>query len=136
MKKGFIKKEANEFRKFILRGNVVDMAIGVIIGGAFGKIVTSLVNDILTPVLGILLGGLDFSNLSIKIKDSTIAYGSFLQSIIDFLIIALCIFAMVKLFTRLKKEEKKENKVEKSEETILLSEIRDLLKEQKKEGEK
>ena len=136
MKKGFIKKEVNEFRKFISRGNVVDMAIGVIIGGAFGKIVTSLVNDILTPVLGILLGGLDFSNLSIKIKDSTIAYGSFLQSIIDFLIIALCIFAMVKLFTRLKKEEKKENKVEKSEETILLSEIRDLLKEQKKEGEK
>ena len=135
-KEKFIQKEANEFRKFISRGNVVDMAIGVIIGGAFGKIVTSLVNDILTPVLGILLGGLDFSNLSIKIKDSTIAYGSFLQSIIDFLIIALCIFAMVKLFTRLKKEEKKENKVEKSEETILLSEIRDLLKEQKKEGEK
>ena len=135
-KEKFIQKEANEFRKFISRGNVIDMAVGVIVGGAFGKIVTSLVNDILTPLIGILLGGLDFSNLSITIKDANIAYGSFLQSIIDFLIIALCIFMMVKLFTRLKKEEQKENEVEKSEETILLTEIRDLLKEQKKEGEK
>lgn len=135
-KEKFIQKEANEFRKFISRGNVIDMAVGVIVGGAFGKIVTSLVNDILTPLIGILLGGLDFSNLSITIKDANIAYGSFLQSIIDFLIIALCIFMMVKLFTRLKKEEQKENEVEKSEETILLTEIRDLLKKQKKEGEK
>ncbi len=135
-KEKFIQKEANEFRTFISRGNVIDMAVGVIVGGAFGKIVTSLVNDILTPLIGILLGGLDFSNLSITIKDANIAYGSFLQSIIDFLIIALCIFMMVKLFTRLKKEEQKENEVEKSEETILLTEIRDLLKKQKKEGEK
>lgn len=135
-KEKFIQKEANEFRTFISRGNVIDMAVGVIVGGAFGKIVTSLVNDILTPLIGILLGGLDFSNLSITIKDANIAYGSFLQSIIDFLIIALCIFMMVKLFTRLKKEEKKENEVEKSEETILLTEIRDLLKKQKKEEEK
>lgn len=135
-KEKFIQKEANEFRTFISRGNVIDMAVGVIVGGAFGKIVTSLVNDILTPLIGILLGGLDFSNLSITIKDANIAYGSFLQSIIDFLIIALCIFMMVKLFARLKKEEKKENEVEKSEETILLTEIRDLLKKQKKEEEK
>ena len=135
-KEKFIQKEANEFRTFISRGNVIDMAVGVIVGGDFGKIVTSLVNDILTPLIGILLGGLDFSNLSITIKDANIAYGSFLQSIIDFLIIALCIFMMVKLFTRLKKEEKKENEVEKSEETILLTEIRDLLKKQKKEEEK
>ena len=135
-KEKFIQKKANEFRTFISRGNVIDMAVGVIVGGAFGKIVTSLVNDILTPLIGILLGGLDFSNLSITIKDANIAYGSFLQSIIDFLIIALCIFMMVKLFARLKKEEKKENEVEKSEETILLTEIRDLLKKQKKEEEK
>ena len=70
-----VKKEASEFKKFISRGNVVDMAVGVIVGGAFGKIVTSLVNDILMPLIGTILGGLDFSNLSIKINDATIAYG-------------------------------------------------------------
>ena len=91
-------KEVNEFKTFISRGNVVDMAVGVIIGGAFGKIVTSLVNDILMPLIGTILGGLDFSNLSIKINDANIAYGAFIQSIIDFLIIAFCIFMMIKVF--------------------------------------
>ena len=78
-----VKNEIIEFKKFISRGNVVDMAVGVIVGGAFGKIVTSLVNDILMPLIGTLMGGLDFSGLSIKIKDATIAYGAFIQSIID-----------------------------------------------------
>ena len=128
-------KMINEFKSFISRGNVVDMAVGVIIGGAFGKIVTSLVNDVLMPLIGVLLGGLDFSNLSIKFKDATIAYGLFIQTIIDFLIIAACIFVMVKFFEKLKKKEEiKEEKVEEvktSEEVELLREIRDLLKKKK-----
>lgn len=120
-----------EFKTFISKGNVVDMAIGVIIGGAFGKIVTSLVNDILMPLIGTILGGLDFSSLSIKIKDSTIAYGSFIQSIVDFLIIAFCIFVMIKIISKFQRKVEKEDKIEapkKSDEVLLLEEIRDLLK--------
>lgn len=131
-----VKKELSEFKKFISRGNVVDMAVGVIIGGAFGKIVTSLVNDILMPLIGTILGGLNFSNLSIKINDANIAYGAFIQSVVDFLIIAFCIFMMIKLFEKFKFEEKKETKKEeapkKSDEVLLLEEIRDLLKKNKK----
>ena len=127
-----IKKEVNEFKTFISRGNVVDMAIGVIIGGAFGKIVSSLVNDISMPLIGIVLGGLDFSSLSIKINDATIAYGNFIQTIVDFLIIAFCIFVMIKIFEKFKtKEEKKKEEPVKSSEVILLEEIRDLLKNNK-----
>ena len=127
-----IKKEVNEFKTFISRGNVVDMAIGVIIGGAFGKIVSSLVNDILMPLIGIVLGGLDFSSLSIKINDATIAYGNFIQTIVDFLIIAFCIFVMIKIFEKFKKKkEKKKEEPVKSSEVILLEEIRDLLKNNK-----
>ena len=122
-----------EFKEFINRGNVVDLAVGVIIGGAFGKIVTSLVNDLLMPIIGIIIGGIDFSNLSITYKDSQIAYGAFLQNIIDFLIIAVSIFFFVKLLNKItkKKEEVKEEikeEVVKSEEVILLEQIRDLLK--------
>ena len=129
-----IKKRKGEFKEFIARGNVVDMAVGVIIGGAFGKIVTSLVNDILMPLIGIIIGGLDFSALSIKIKDASIAYGSFIQAIVDFLIIAFCIFTMIKFFERFKvKEEVKEEEApKKSDEAILLEEIRDLLKKENK----
>lgn len=130
-----MKKEASEFKKFISRGNVVDMAVGVIVGGAFGKIVTSLVNDIITPLIGIIIGGLDFSNLTLEIGNSKVAYGSFIQTIIDFLIIAICIFIMVRLFEKLKHEEKKEKVEEppkKSDEVQLLEEIRDLLKEEQK----
>lgn len=124
-----LKKELNEFRTFISRGNVVDMAVGVIVGGAFGKIVTSLVNDILMPLIGTILGGLNFSSLSIKINDATIAYGSFIQAIVDFLIIAFCIFMMIKIFEKFKhKEEKKTETPKKSDEVIILEEIRDLLK--------
>ena len=127
-----IKQGASDFKKFISRGNVVDMAVGVIVGGAFGKIVTSLVNDILMPVIGVFLGGLNFSELSIKVGDASIAYGNFIQTIFDFLIIAFCIFLMVKLFERLKKkEEPKKEEPKKSDEVKLLEEIRDLLKAKK-----
>ena len=127
-----IVKSLGEFRTFISRGNVVDMAVGVIIGGAFGKIVSSLVNDVLMPLIGTIMGGLDCSNLSIKIKDATIAYGSFIQSIVDFLIIAACIFMMVKFFEKFKhKEQEKKEEPKKSDEVILLEEIRDLLKKAK-----
>lgn len=125
-----ISKGASEFKTFISRGNVVDMAVGVIIGGAFGKIVTSLVNDVLMPVIGVFLGGLDFSDLSIKVGDATIKYGSFIQTIVDFLIVAFCIFMIVKLFEsfKKKKEEDTEEAPKKSDEVLLLEEIRDLLK--------
>ena len=125
-----VKREAGEFKKFISRGNVVDMAVGVIVGGAFGKIVTSLVNDIITPLIGIIIGGIDFSNLTLQIGKSKIAYGSFIQTVIDFLIIAICIFTVVKLFEKLKHEQKKDEKPKKSDEVVLLEEIRDLLKKQ------
>ena len=125
-----ISKGPSEFKTFISRGNVVDMAVGVIIGGAFGKIVTSLVNDVLMPVIGVFLGGLDFSDLSIKVGDATIKYGSFIQTIVDFLIVAFCIFMIVKLFEsfKKKKEEETEEVPKKSDEALLLEEIRDLLK--------
>ena len=125
-----ISKGASEFKTFISRGNVVDMAVGVIIGGAFGKIVTSLVNDVLMPVIGVFLGGLDFSDLSIKVGDATIKYGSFIQTIVDFLIVSFCIFMIVKLFEsfKKKKEEETEEAPKKSDEALLLEEIRDLLK--------
>ena len=126
-----IKGEMSEFKKFISRGNVVDMAVGVIIGAAFGKIVTSLVNDILMPAIGVILGGLDFSNLSVKFGEATIAYGLFIQTIIDFLIISMCIFIMVKIFEKFKTKEEEKPK-EKSDDIKLLEEIRDLLKEKAK----
>ncbi len=122
-----VSKGVNEFKEFISRGNVVDMAVGVIIGGAFGKIVTSLVNDILMPLIGTLLGGLNFNSLTININDATIAYGSFIQSVVDFLIIAFCIFMMIKLFQKFKRKEEPSKPV-KSDETLLLEEIRDILK--------
>ncbi|MBQ6282916.1 MAG: large-conductance mechanosensitive channel protein MscL [Bacilli bacterium] len=123
----------DEFKNFISRGNVVDMAVGVIIGGAFGKIVTSLVNDILMPLVGILIGGHDFSTLAIKVGDASILYGAFIQAVIDFLIVAICIFFMVKTFEKLKKKKPEvvEAPKEDSDEVKLLKEIRDLLKKKK-----
>ena len=124
-----IKKGVSDFKQFISRGNVVDMAVGVIVGGAFGKIVTSLVNDILMPIVGVFLGGLNFTNLSVKVGNASIAYGNFIQTIVDFLIVAFCIFLMIKLFERFKKKEDKvEEEPKKSDEVLLLEEIRDLLK--------
>ncbi len=118
-----------EFRDFISKGNVIDLAVGVIIGGAFGKIVTSLVNDIIMPLLGIVIGGIDFTSLSFKVNDSVVMYGMFIQNAIDFLIIAAVIFLMVKAINKFKKSEKKEKEPAKSPTTEqLLTEIRDLLK--------
>ena len=120
-----------EFKKFIARGNVLDLAVGVIVGGAFSSIVTSLVNNIFTPLIGLILGGVDFSNLSITFKDTQIMYGAFIQSVIDFLIVAFCLFIIVKFVNRInhKKEEKKEEKKDtRSAELKALEEIRDILK--------
>ena len=124
-----------EFKEFISRGNVLDLAIAVIIGGAVGKIVASLVNDIMMPLLGIVLGGISFKNLKATIGSATINYGVFLQSIVDFLIIAVCIFLFVKLIKTVKKERVKEIEPppEPSKEEILLTEIRDLLKKDRQQ---
>ena len=108
------------------------MAVGVIIGGAFGKIVTSLVQDILMPLIGVLLGGLDFTSLSIKVGSANVAYGTFLQTIVDFLIISFSIFAVIKLFEKFKKKEEVQEEVKKADDVLLLEEIRDLLKKQTK----
>lgn len=123
-----------EFKQFAIKGNVLDLAIGVIIGGAFGKIVSSLVNDVIMPIIGLISGGVDFSNLQITVGEAAIKYGAFIQSIIDFLIIALSIFLFVRAINSFKKkeEEKEEEPIappEPSKEEILLSEIRDILKQ-------
>ncbi len=121
-----------EFKKFIARGNVIDLAVGVIIGGAFGKIVTSIVNDVLMPLIGVVIGGIDFTGLSFKIGEAEIKYGNFIQNVIDFLIVAFCIFILVKIVNKIThKEEKKEEEAvpTKSDDVLLLEEIRDLLKE-------
>lgn len=133
-----MKQVIKEFKEFINKGNVVDLAVGVIIGTAFSKIVTSLVNDMLMPLIGVIIGGLDFSTLSIKIKDATIMYGSFIQNIIDFLIIAFCVFMFVKIINRFsKKTEKKKDELPKKDPQLeILEEIRDLLKEEKKKTKK
>lgn len=120
-----------EFKKFIARGNVMDLAVGVIIGGAFGKIVTSIVDDILMPIIGVIIGGIDFTGLSIKIGEAQITYGNFIQNVIDFLIVAFCIFILIKIVNKIthKEEEKKEEAPTKPDDILLLEEIRDLLKE-------
>lgn len=118
-----------EFKKFIARGNVLDLAVGVIVGGAFSSIVTSLVNNIFTPIIGLIVGGVDFSSLSITFRDTKIMYGAFIQSVIDFLIVAFCLFIVVKTVNKVThKKEEKPPKPTKSEELKTLEEIRDLLK--------
>lgn len=125
-----------EFKEFALKGNVVDMAVGVIIGGAFGTIVTSLVGDIMMPLLGVLTGGTDFSKLAIELgPENFLNYGNFIQSIINFLIISVSIFAIIKVMNtaadklKKKEEEKKEEVPAGPTQEELLAEIRDLLKE-------
>jgi large conductance mechanosensitive channel len=122
-----------EFREFIQRGSVIDLAVGVIIGGAFGAIVTSLVNDILMPLVGIVLGGVDFTKLSIQVGEATILYGNFIQAIVNFVIIAFVIFLIVRSYNKLQKEEEEAPPAppEPSPEEKLLAEIRDLLKAQR-----
>ena len=133
-----------EFKEFIARGNVMDLAVGVIIGSAFGKIVTSIVDDILMPLIGMLIGGIDFTGLVWKIGEAEVKYGNFIQNVIDFLIVAFCIFIIVKLVNKAtqkveklaKKEEEEKEKQElpaKSDEVLLLEEIRDLLKNSNEE---
>ena len=126
-----IKGGVSDFKAFISRGNVVDMAVGVIIGAAFGKIVTSIVNDLLMPLIGIVLGGVNFTDLSITIGSAEILYGAFIQTVIDFLIIAFCIFLIVKFFEKFKKKDEIKEEIKKSDEALLLEEIRDLLKDKK-----
>ena len=119
----------SEFKKFALKGNVLDLAVGVVIGGAFGKIVASLVADLIMPIVGLLLGGVDFSNLSFTYGDAIIKYGSFLQTVVDFFIIAFSIFLFIRLISRFKKKEEVTESapvIDTKEE--LLTEIRDLLK--------
>ena len=141
-------KFLNEFKEFSMRGNVLDMAVGVIIGGAFGKIVSSVVDDVIMPPIGWLIGGVNFADLKLTLptvqvageefKTATINYGSFLQTCFDFLIVAFCIFMLIKAVNKLakKKEEPKEPEAPKapepSAEEKLLMEIRDLLKSQQK----
>jgi len=128
-----MKKILQEFKEFISKGNVIDMAVGVVVGTAFSKIVTSLVNDIIMPLVGIIIGGLDFTSLSITVKDSEILYGSFIQNIVDFLIIAACVFTVIKIINKFKKPKKEEPKpVSVPEDIKLLTEIRDLLKKENK----
>ncbi len=125
-------KFINEFKEFIAKGNVVDLAVGVIIGGAFGKIVTSVVSDILMPVIGVIIGGHDFTGLKITFGEANIMLGNFIQNVIDFLIIALCVFIFVKILNKImpKKEVVAKEEPKKSSEVLLLEEIRDLLKNQ------
>ena len=122
-----------EFRDFAMRGNVIDLAVAVVIGAAFTAIVTSLVNDIIMPLVGLILGGLDFSSLSITVGDASIAYGNFIQAIVNFLIIAYVLFLMVRGINSLnrKKEAEPTPPPEPTVEEKLLTEIRDLLKQQK-----
>jgi large conductance mechanosensitive channel len=117
-----------EFRDFAMKGNVIDLAVGVIIGAAFGKIVASLVEDMVMPLLGVLIGGLDFKNLVFQVGAAKIAYGRFLQNCLDFLIIAWAIFLGVKLINRFRRKEEAAPAAPPRQE-VLLGEIRDLLKE-------
>ena len=129
-------KLVDEFKAFVMRGNVVDMAVGVISGGAFGKIVTSLVNDIFMPIIGMVLGNVNFTSLEIKLgepvegaEQAAIRYGMFIQEIVNFLIIALCIFMFIKLIAKIqkKKDETPAPAPEPTKEEVLLTEIRDAL---------
>ena len=122
---GFVK----EFKEFAMKGNVMDMAVGVIIGGAFGKIVSSLVDDVLMPVIGMITGGVDFNGLVAKVGEAEVKYGTFIQNIIDFLIIALCIFFMIKAMNSLKKKEEPAPEAPAGPTTEeLLADIKDILK--------
>ncbi len=125
----------SEFKDFAMRGNVVDMAVGIVIGGAFGKIVSSFVADVLMPPIGLAMGGVDFSNLSLRLQEAgdgveevLLNYGTFIQTVVDFIIIAFAIFMVVKAMNSLQQEEEPEAAPEPSKEELLLTEIRDALR--------
>lgn len=124
--KGFIK----EFKEFISRGNVIDLAVAVVIGGAFTKIVNSLVNDIIMPIIGVIIGGINFEHLMITVGTAEIKYGMFIQAVVNFLLIAFVIFSIIKAINTFnkKKEDAPEEPAKPSEDIVLLTEIRDLLK--------
>lgn len=124
-----------DFKEFAMQGNVLDLAVAVVIGAAFGQIVSSLVDNIITPIVGILAGGIDFTGLVIKVGQAEIGYGYFLQSIFDFIIIAFAIFLFIRLLMKFKREkEEEEVEEEADQQEVLLTEIRDLLKEQNQKG--
>lgn len=120
-----------EFKEFAVRGNVVDMTVGVIIGGAFGKIVTSLVEDMIMPLIGVVIGGVDFTSLVFNVRGVDVTYGNFIQQVFNFLIISFCIFIVIKGMNSMKKKEEAVELVlpEPTKEEVLLTEIRDLLKQ-------
>jgi large conductance mechanosensitive channel len=126
-----MKQFLEDFKKFAVKGNVIDLAVAVVVGTAFTAIVNSLVNNILMPSLGVVLGGIDFSGLSTTIGDSTIGYGYFIQSVVNFVLIALVLFLVIKVVSHLKRNEEIVVKMpaEPSDEVKLLAEIRDLLKQ-------
>lgn len=131
-----MKNILKEFKEFINRGNVVDMAVGVVVGSAFAKIVAALVDYIIMPIVGCVIGGYNFSSLAINFRGASIQYGAFIEAIVDFVIVAACIFFFVKFINKLQnlKKKPKEETAEvapKSDEVLLLEEIRDLLKKQK-----
>ncbi len=119
-----------EFKEFAMRGNVIDLAVGVVIGGAFGLIVKSLVDDIIMPIVGVLTGGHDFSTLSVTVGTAVVKYGMFIQAIVNFVIIAFAIFLAIKAINKMKKKENQNpsTPVEPGKEEVLLTEIRDILK--------
>lgn len=133
-----MKKFVSEFKEFISRGNVLDMAVGVVIGGAFTAIVTALVDNIITPLIGVLVGGLDFTGLSVKVGEATIGYGAFIQAVINFLLISFVIFCVIRSFNKLakKKEEEPVAPPAPAEDVVLLREIRDLLANQEKNSDR
>lgn len=133
-----MKKFVSEFKEFISRGNVLDMAVGVVIGGAFTAIVTALVDNIITPLIGILVGGLDFTGLSVKVGEATIGYGAFIQAVINFLLISFVIFCVIRSFNKLakKKEEEPAAPPAPAEDVVLLRDIRDLLANQEKNSDR
>ncbi len=119
----------SEFKKFALKGNIMELAIGVIIGGAFGKIVSSVVDDMVMPLFGVLLGGINFSELSFVIGSAVIKYGMFIQNVVNFLIISLVIFSFIKVLSKFSKKASSDEKSPvKSEDVAILEEIRDILK--------
>lgn len=125
-----------EFKEFIDRGNVIDLAVAVIIGGAFGAIITSLVNDIVMPLVGVLIGGVEFSSLSFQVGDAVIAYGNFIQAVLIFIIIAFAVFLVVRSYNKMNREEPEpepEAPPEPPADVALLTEIRDILKERSTE---
>ena len=126
-----MKNFISEFKTFIARGNVMDLAVGVIIGGAFGNITTSLINDIVMPILGIFTGSISFADLSVTVNGAVIAYGNFIQAVLNFIIMAFIVFCLVKAMNKLhrKKEETPPPPPAPSAEEQLLTEIRDLLRE-------